>query len=285
VKPTIATINAAVAGLLRRRKPEAAHRILTWAGKFGIHPDNTTYNTLLQPLIRDGRSKEAMALLQQMQHDGIQADVVTFTTILEETFRFSEDHTVEEQQDIIANVFSQMEAAGIRANLHTYGKIIYQLLLNNKTDLTAVNAVMERMSRQGLHPGPHIYTMLVEYYFSRQPPDLDAVRVLIERSKLGDGNNDHIFWDRVIQGYAVLGDTTTAVRILGKVSRPGMRIGWITLQHVLTALAQNQEWEIARALVRNAKLDSGGPLADNIKGKEGEHGFWRLATQLELLDT
>lgn len=284
VKPTIETINAAVSGLIRKHKLDAAQHVLAWASKFGIYPDNITYNTLLRPLVRNGQLEQAMLLLQQMQHDGIQADVATFTTILEETFRYSEQHTVEEQQEIITNVFSEMEAAGIKANLHTYGRIIYQLLLNDNSDLTAVNAVMSRMSQQGLNPSPHIYTMLVKYYFSRQPPDLDAVRVLIERSQSEVGSVDHVFWDRVIEGYALVGDTASAMRILGKVTGPSMRVGWVTLQQVLTALAKNEEWDLAKTLVRNAKLDSGGPLADDVKGKEGQHGFWRLARQLELLD-
>lgn len=281
VKPTIATINAAVAGLLRRHKPEEAHRVLAWAGKFGIHPDVYTYNTLLRPLIRDGQVKQAMGLLQQMQRDGIEADVVTFTTILEETFRYSKSHTVEEQQEIIADVFTEMEAAGIKASLHTYGKIIYQLLLNNNIDSTAVQAVMARMAKQGLQPGPHIYTMLVEHHFSQSPPDLDAVRALIERSRLETGSVDHIFWDRVIEGYAFLGDTASAMRILGKAQ--GSR-SWVTLQHVLTALVKNEEWDTAKTLVRNAKIDSGGVIGAEVKGKPGQHGFWRLVAELDLLD-
>ena len=80
-KPTIETINGAVAGLLRKHKSEAAHHVLAWGGKFGITPDINTYNALLRPLIRSGHTKQATALLQQMQKAGIQADVATFTTI------------------------------------------------------------------------------------------------------------------------------------------------------------------------------------------------------------
>lgn len=282
VKPTIATINAAIAGLLRRRKPEEAHRVLAWAAKFGIRPDVYTYNTLLRPLIREGQVKHAMGLLQQMRRDGIEADVATFTTLLEETFRYSESHTAEDQQEIIAEVFTGMEDAGIRANLHTYGKIMYHLLLNNNIKSKAIQAVMARMAKQGLQPGPHIYTMLVQYHFSRSPPDLDAVRALIERSKEEIGSVDHIFWDRVIEGYSHLGDTASAIRILGKASGPR---SWYTLQDVLTALVKNGEWDTAKTLVRNAKLDSGGVLLDpEVKGKEGQHQFWRLVAELDLLN-
>jgi len=283
VKPNIATINAVIAGLLRRRRLDAAHRILGWAAKFGIRPDIVTYNTLLRSLIREGQTKNAMGLLQKMQEDGLQADVATFTTILDETFRRSEDHTPNEQKEILASVFSEMEAVGVKANLHTYGKIVYQLLQSKKSDMTAVNAVLERMGREDLQPNTYIYTILVEYYFSREPPDIDAVRALIERAKLQVGSVDNIFWDRVIEGYARAGDTSSALRILGKISGASNRISWVTMQTLLTALAQNEEWDVARNLVRNAKADSGGPLPQEARGKEGQHRFWRLVAELDLL--
>jgi hypothetical protein len=218
-----------------------------------------------------------------MNDDGLKADVATFTTVLDETFRDAE-HSSEEQSKIVANIFTEMEAAGIQANLHTYGKIIYHLLECSSGDLTAVNGVLERMSREGLQPSPYISTMLVEYYFSRDPPDLDAVRFLIDRSRLEPESVDHIFWDRVIEGYSGVGDTTSAMRVLGKVHSGSGRVSWTTLQKLLSALAQNQEWDVARTMVRNTKIDTGGPLPDHVHGKKDQHRFWGLAAELELLE-
>lgn len=283
-KPTISVVNAAIDGLLKKQRRDDAYRVLAWAGKFGIRPDIITYNTLLRSLIRNGQTEEAMALLQQMHDDGLKADVATFTTVLDETFRYPE-HTPEEQSDIISGVFAEMKAAGIEANLHTYGKIIYYLLESNNGDLTPVNGVLERMSREGIQPSLYISTMLVEHYFSRQPPDLDAVRLLIDRTRLEPGSVDHIFWDRVIEGYSRVGDTTSAMRILGKVHTGSGRVSWTTLQILLGSLAHNQEWDAARTLVRNTRIDTGGPLPENVRGKKDQHRFWDLASELELLDS
>jgi pentatricopeptide repeat protein len=284
VKPTIVTINAAVSGLLRRQQPEAAQRVLAWAGKFGISPDIITYNTLLRPLIREGNSAAAMKLFQQMEKAGVQADVATFTTILDETFRHADQHTPEEQKEIIDSIFHEMEAAGVEANLHTYGKIIYGLLQNPLGDMSVVNTIIERMAKQGLQPSTHIYTNLLFYYFDKKPPDLDAVRSLIERARMEVGSIDHKFWDRVVEGYARAGETTSAVRILREVTSTHNKVSWLTLGELLTALAENEEWDIARSIVRNAVVDTGGPLPDNERGKEGQHRFWRLARELQLLD-
>jgi len=288
VKPAIETINAAIGGLLKRFKNDEAHRVLAWAGTFGITPNVITYNILLRPLIRGGQVQEAMSILRHMKENGVAADVATFTTILEETFRYSEQHTPEEQSEILANVFAEMEAAGVKANLHTYGRIIYQLLQSESRDLTAVNAVLARMSQEKLEPSPYIYTIFVEYYFRQNPPDLDAVRGLIQRVKdKDDGSADNVFWDRVIEGYAEAGDTAAAMRILGQISSSSARktgnIGWPTLELVVGALVKNEEWEAVKDLVRNIKLDSGGPIEANARGKEGQHKFWRLVAALELL--
>ena len=289
VKPAIETINAAIGGLLKRYKNDEAHRILAWAGNFGITPDVITYNILLRPLIRGGQVQDAMSILKHMKDNGIAPDVATFTTILEETFRYSEQHTAEEQNAILANVFAEMGAAGVKANLHTYGRIIYQLLQSESNDLTAVNAVLARMAREKLEPSPYIYTIFVEYYFRQTPPDLDAVRALIQRVKeKDDGSADSVFWDRVIEGYAEVGDTGAAMRILGQVSSGSARktgnIGWPTLEVVVGALVKNEEWESVKDLIRNIKLDSGGPISAKDRGKDGQHKFWKLVAALELMD-
>jgi len=284
VKPTIGTINAAVAGLFSRKSPDAAHRVLAWGGKFGIAPDLITYNTLLRPLIRNGQVKQASALLQQMQNAGIQADVATFTTILEETFRYSEHHTPEEQKEIVDSVFSEMEAAGVEPNLHTYGRIIYQLLQSSHGDMSSVNAVMERMSAQGLQPSPQIYTMMVVHYFQQTPVNLDAVRGVIERASMVEGSTDHKFWDRVIEGYAQEGETAHALRILADVHRANQKVGFLAMRMLLFALAQNQEWDAARNLVRKVFLLTGGPRSDGSHLRMGENLFWQLAGQLQLTD-
>jgi pentatricopeptide repeat protein len=284
VKPTIETINGAVAGLLHRHRSEAAHHVLAWAGKFGITPDLITYNTLLRPLVRNGHVKQATALLQQMQKAGIQADVATFTTILDETFRYSERHTPEEQKEIVESVFSEMEEAGVQPNLHTYATIIYQLLQSSHGNMSTVNAVMERIAQQGLHPSPQIYTMIIEYHFNQTPANLDAVRAIIERASMVDGSTDHKFWDRVVEGYAEAGETAHALRVLGNVHRANQKVGYLAMRMLLFALAQNEEWDAARSLVRKVILDSGGPVQANARGKFGEHLFWELAGKLHLLD-
>ncbi|TVY29284.1 Pentatricopeptide repeat-containing protein, mitochondrial [Lachnellula hyalina] len=284
VKPTIETINAAISGLLRKRKDEAASRVLDWANKLDIRPDAATFNILLRPLIRDGRSQEVKALLQQMHSLGIPADTTTFTVILEETFRNIGDQSPERLVEIVSGIFSEMSSVGIEASLHTYSRVIYQLLQIVQEDMTAVNAVLERMAKQGLQASPHIYTMLIEHHFSLQPPNLDAVRNLVDAARLRAGSTDNVFWDRVIEGYARAGDTASALRILGKLNDKANEASYYTLRTLLVALVQNQELDLARTLVQNTRIDRGGPLPASERGKDGQHEFWALARELHMLE-
>ncbi|KAH8815839.1 hypothetical protein F5884DRAFT_195753 [Xylogone sp. PMI_703] len=281
-KPTVETVNAAIASFLRQQQTDAAQLVLTWAGKLGIKPDVITYNTLLRPLIRGGNIDQATLLLKEMQEQGIEADVATFTTILDESF--ADPVGPDEQKEVVSNIFAEMQAAGIQANLHTYGKIIYHLLENTKGDMRAVDFVMERMARQGLKPSTYIYTILVEHYFAREPPDLDAARALIEHSRTEVGSVDHIFWDRVIEGYATVGETGLAMEVLENVNSGHLTPSWLTLKTLLAALVRNGEWAVAKMLVQRVKSDTGGPIPDHERGKEGQHRFWRFVRELDLLD-
>jgi pentatricopeptide repeat protein len=284
VKPTIETINDTISGLLNRGHHNAAKRILAWGDDFGIKADIVTFNILIRGLVRDGRIQAVPSLLAEMQKQGIQADVATFTTILDETFKISDPLSSEEQLNITNLVFTEMEAAGVQPNRFTYNKIISSLLQTQPKDMKAVQAVLARMAAQKMEPSRDIYTMLIKHLFSQDPPDLEGVRSLLDRIRVSGTILDHIFWDRVIEGYASVGDTANALAVLGRVDKKGSRVGWPALEIVLRALVENGEWEMARQVVRNVKMDRGGPPDIDQKGVEGQHSFWRAVEGFGLMD-
>ena len=284
VKPTIETINDTISGLLNRGHHLAAKRVLAWGDDFGIKPDIVTFNILIRGLIRDGRTESVPSLLAQMQKQGIQADVATFTTILDEIFKTSEPLSPEEQLRLTNLVFTEMEAAGVQPNRHTYNKIISSLLQTQPKDMKAVQAVLARMAAQKIEPSRDIYTMLIKHHFFQDPPNLEGVRFLLDRIRVSGAILDHIFWDRVIEGYASVGDTANALVVLGRVDREGSRVGWPALEMILRALVDNGEGEMARQVVRNVKMDRGGPPDIDQKGVEGQHSFWRAVGELGLMD-
>ncbi|KAH7360765.1 hypothetical protein BKA65DRAFT_493928 [Rhexocercosporidium sp. MPI-PUGE-AT-0058] len=288
VKPSIEVINAAIGGLFRSNLSNAAHKILAWAGKFGIAPNVDTYNILLRSLIREERSKEAMALLQRMHKTGVQPDSHTFTAILDETFRSMEALTPEETTAIVQSVFSEMKSAGVKPTVQIYGKIIRQLLPDDgqPADMATINAVVETMYEQGIDANAHIYTMLLEHHFAQIPPNMNTIRNMIERASNTQGGTDEIFWDRAIEGYARNNETGPAMRILGKVQASKGKVGWTAMRLLLLALVENQEWELARTLVNNAVIDNGAPVPVEGQGVERQLNweFWRLARSFGLVE-
>lgn len=285
VKPTIETINDTISSLLKRGYHSAAKGILAWGDTFGITADLVTFNILLRGLIRDGRIQAVPLLLTEMQKQGIQADVATFTTILDELFKTSGPMSSDEQLKITNLVFTEMETAGVQPNRFTYNKIISSLLQTQPKDMKAVQAVLARMAAQKIEIPRDIYTMLVKHLFSQEPPDLEGVRSLLNRIRISGAIMDHIFWDRVIEGYASVGDTANALSMLRRMDKKSSRAGWPTLEVVLRALVQNKEWEMARQVVSNVYTDRGRPPDIGQRGVEGQHSFWRAVGEFGLMDT
>ncbi|KAH8663675.1 hypothetical protein BGZ60DRAFT_379341 [Tricladium varicosporioides] len=288
-KPSTETVNAAIDALMDKKLPDVAVRVLAWSTKLRIRPNATTYNTLLKNLTRMGKSREAAALLKQMEENGMQADAVTYTAIIEESLRNSVEMSNEEQLRTVSQLLSEMKSSGITPNLHSYGKIIFQLLrrpLNaqyNDRDLSVVNAVLQRMDSEGLQPSTYIYTMLVIYCFQMHPPDLDGVRGLIERAD-ADGVTDNIFWDRCLENYAKIGETASAMLLLRKVEEKRHLVGYQALLEILTALIQNDELDQARSLVRNTMETRGPAPLVTERGYQMQHEFYNLARNTGLVD-
>jgi pentatricopeptide repeat protein len=281
-KPDIELVNEAVKIFIRKSHSEEASRILAWAGKFGIHANAFTYRILLEPLIKEGMAKEATALLKHMENDGIQASAGIFTTILEEAFRGTGNLSHEEQLQIVGNVFSAMEGAGLKASRGTYNEMVLQLL-STSGNMGAVNALLKRMASVNMKPDATMYTNLVNYYFRQDVPDLDAIRALTERAKTSDGiHKNWIFWDILIRGYAKAGDPESAMRILGQMrSNPlahTVRFG--TYNQLVTTLVEKDEWDTARDLVKSILKDKSG-LA--TRTKTDEQRFWGLVRTLDLI--
>ncbi|OTA66483.1 hypothetical protein K449DRAFT_402559 [Hypoxylon sp. EC38] len=288
VKPTIEPINAALVGLIRQGRVPAAEALLAWADRQGIEPDVFTYNTLLRRLIRDGRSEDVRRLFAIMRDTGVRADEATFTIVLDAAFGKIPKDDVEEQTKIVTEVLDNMKAAGLEANLHTYGKMIYNLLQSGDGAKEAVKTVLAHLWSQGHELSPHIYTMLVEHYFAKDPPDLHAVEILLERRHLLDYEDlDNTFYDRVIKGYSLVGQPSKALEIYYRLANAGVPVVLSTQTELLRALLKQGLMEDARALVANTKrmFVESHRTADDIEnaGFWG-HPFWRLAVQNEVFE-
>ncbi|KAI2630655.1 hypothetical protein GGR54DRAFT_163296 [Hypoxylon sp. NC1633] len=295
VKPTIEPVNAALVCLVRQDEVSAAENLLVWAGRQGIEPDIFTFNALLSRFISDGRNnrdRDVRRLFALMKDTGVDADETTFTIILNASMSKISPGDTESQAKVVAGVLDDMQAAGLEANLRTYGKMISNLLQSSKDSdndndhaMEALKAVLAHLWDHGHELSPHIYTMLVKGYFTRHPPDLEAVDALLQRRRLLDCEDfDKVFWDTVIKGYLRAGQVSKALEITYRLGDAGAVIVLSTQEGLLQALLQHGREADATALV--AKLRSvfekghrlGGYGSDELEQAVfWRHPFWRAA--------
>ncbi|KAK8041962.1 hypothetical protein PG993_006485 [Apiospora rasikravindrae] len=287
----IEPVNAAMAGLVRLDKLKAAQSLLSWSSRQGIRPDIVTFNILLRPLIRDGREREVKGLLETMKTLGVNADAATFTVVLDGTLANVPLHDIQSQAEVVRSVFDKMEGAGLKSNLHTYGKMIYLLLRSGDRAQESVKIVLSHLWSQGYELSPHIYTMLVEHYFARQPPDLDAVNGLLLRRRLLDYDDmDRVFYDRVIKGYVHVGELGTALDIYRKLHAAGFMVELDTQFDLLRALVRTgtaQGEQEARQLVEGTMTRFKELHAEDWQSPQHArfwgHAFWHLAVRAGVL--
>lgn len=223
-----------------------------------------------------------------MRDTGVRADEATFTIVLDAAFGKIAKDDVEEQTKTVTEVLDKMKAVGLEANLHTYGKLIYNLLRSGEGAKEAVKTVLAHLWSQGHELSPHIYTMLVEHYFARDPPDLDAVESLLQRRQLLDYEDmDNTFYDRVIKGYSLVGQPAKALEIYYRLANAGVSVILSTQMELLRALLKQGLTEDARALVANTKrmFVKSHQATDDIEnaGFWG-HPFWKIAVQNEVYE-
>ncbi|KFY34608.1 hypothetical protein V494_06626 [Pseudogymnoascus sp. VKM F-4513 (FW-928)] len=287
VKPTIAIVNATIAGLLRKNRTDIASQVLATGGEMGITPDNITYNTMLRSLVRNKDERALTNLLEQMQRQGVQGDVATFTIILENALSDAKNQSPQDLIDIIKNLFAQMEASAVRPNQQTYAAIINSILRRapDFEYVAPVNFVIAHMSKSGLQPSAHIHTMLVDFYFKQSEPKLDLIGLLLDQMIKGNAMRDHIFWDRVIEGYCYVGDTVRALQYLRQTQKEGFMAGYQALDMLIHALFRNNEIDLATELVKNTRIQRGGPPEPDARGVDGQHQFWNSAAEMGLMET
>ncbi|KAM5353802.1 hypothetical protein ACJ41O_000452 [Fusarium nematophilum] len=285
VKPGIEAINAAFKGMLRL-DPKAAHELLSWAGKEGFEPNVRTYNILLRETLRSGNPDDAGPLLRAMQEQGVDPDAATFTIILEVVIGRMSHASAKEQVAAVHQVFGDIEEAGVKANLETYGKMLYAVAgLSNSSD-EAIAAVQKHMRDKGFTITPHMVTILIERVLLRHPPNINAVRSLLKENNLTSvGQGDQTLWERVMSANATAGDTAEALRIFDDLSRAGRPVTSLPCLTVLMqALLDRKELDSARKVV-------GVVLAHKLGSKNmaesGErywkHHFWYLAEKNGLM--
>jgi len=257
--------------------------VLSWAKKQNLPLDTQTYNITLRPAVRANNEPKIQSILQSMQAAACPPDIATFTIMLNGLLSnpSSPFHTKPhpEQQSAVFAILHGMERSGLKANTYTYSTILDGLLDPKILNVTAARAVMEHMTKNNIKPSPHVYTILTTHYFTLTPPDLTAIDSLLHRVVLEKTPLDPIFWDRMIEHYARVGETEKMLLILRRMPQEGQSPGWMALLACLRVLVEQREWEAVRDLLTDVE-DVRGVLRHGSGPWMGKDAFWELVGEV-----
>ncbi|MCJ1375084.1 hypothetical protein MMC20_006318 [Loxospora ochrophaea] len=297
-QPSIVPVNAALSGLVSLNKLSTAQTVFQWALKNqNLSPNISTFNTLLKPFVRADDSSTVSQILAAMESHSCKPDIITFGILLDGHFRnptrsFQTHTSPEAQQAAVTSIFDDMQAVGIKANAYTYSTLLDALLGRNKpndsdtnhtslNNLPAARAVLDHMAAHNVKPSPHIYTILITHYFASTPPNLPAIDSLWQRITLSRTPVDHVFYDRMIEGYGRVGAIEKMLFFLKRMPAEGKSPGWLALLGTLKALVLVREWELVRDLVRDVADEKEGLFRVGSRGWRGKEEFWALVEDLK----
>lgn len=283
--PTIEPVNGAITALLATGKADLVPKVFRWAKSQNLTTNTSTFNIMLRPAIRKDRIDEVYHLLSEMQTHNCQPDIVTFTIILNgllsnPTSSFH-NQTPETQQSTVLGLLSTLQNNGLTATSHTYSTVLDGLLSPQTLNLTAARAVLDHMAGNNLKPSPHIYTILVSHYFDASPPKLAAIDSLLHRIRQEKGVLDPVFYDRMIEGYARIGEVEKMLQFVRRAPREGKTPSWMALLAVLKELVRQQEWDFVKEFVADISDRADGLLRHGEGSKVGRDWFWELVDDLK----
>ena len=282
-QPLCAAINAALSALVAVDKNAEAADVFTWAKKDVGQFNTTTFNIVLRPAVRAGHHEAVQQILKDMQAHHCPPGVVTFTILLDGLMRNPTStfltRSFDEQRRVITDMISTLEKNGLKANAYTYGTMLDGLLGTKPPNIIAARAVLDHMNANKVKASSHVYTILVSHYFSSIPPDLAAIDGLWKRIRSDRGVVDHIFYDRMIEGYGRIGEVERMLEFLRRMPTEGKRPGWMALCSALRALIRAEEWDMVQDLIRDVSedLESSSSL---FRGWKGKQEFWDLVQYL-----
>lgn len=282
VQPTIQVVNAAFKPLLRNDK-QTAYAVLKWAGEQGIKPDERTYNALLGECVRsEGSEDEVRGLLKTMRDDGVEPDAATFTILLNKALGNLAQVAPGEQVAAIDQIMADIRAAGVTPNLETLGKMLHAAA-GLPSSGPAVKSVLAHTLEAGHDRiSPHMALILVTRHLAEPHPSSAGVKSILARHGFGSLEaGDQRLWEHVISAYVGLGDTASAMDLYHELRAAGRPLNrQFSLRDLLVVLIENEQWDDARLVVRNALVEAAPTDGD----RGWRHHFWHAAYRWKLLD-
>ena len=276
--PSIVPVNGAISAFLVLNKPEAVPHILQWAKTQNLRLNTTSFNTMLKPLVRKNDQAAIDNHIASMQRHNCPPDTITLTIflngLLSESSTSFRSKTPEAQKEAILAILRKMEEQGLPPSAHTYSTVIDGLLSSHALNLLAARAILDHMAHHNIKPSPHIYTILASYYFAASPVNVSAIDALWDRIRVERGALDRHFYDRMVEGYARIGEVKKMLFFLHRASSEGKSPSWVALGETLEALKRARKWDLISDLVKDVLDERRGLLRHGEGSSTGRKMFW-----------
>ncbi|KZF23251.1 pentatricopeptide repeat protein [Xylona heveae TC161] len=142
----------------------------------GVEPSSFLYNALIGKLGKARRIDDCLFYFSEMRALGIRPTSVTYGTIVNALCRVSDEKLAEE-------LFEEMEITpNYQPRPAPYNSMM-QFFLTTKRDRTKVMAYFERMKSKNIRPTLHTYKLLVDSYATLEPVDMTAAEAVIEEMR------------------------------------------------------------------------------------------------------
>ena len=288
-------LKEAIMGLLGTGHYGVADKLFTWAKSLSLPLDTHIFNILLKPRIRGAYNLgDIYAYIADMESYSCMPDTHTYTLLFNGILSnpASDFHSKSPQQQItfLTTMLDGMENKNIIPNEYTYSTILSGLLAgppssNRPPDDTTARAILDRMTQASaagqVKPSAHFFTIFMTHYFSLHPPNLQAVSSLwhsMSESQEIINCLDNIFYDRMVENYARIGDTEKMLYFLRKMPEQRKTPGWIALLAALRRLVEIHDWDGVAELIQDVNGGAGqGLLRFAQRPKKGMREFWQLA--------
>lgn len=228
----------------------------------GVEPSSFLYNALIGKLGKARRIDDCLFYFAEMRALSIKPTSVTYGTIVNALCRVSDDKFAEE-------LFDEMEAMpNYKARPAPYNSMM-QFFLTTKRDKAKVLSYYERMLARGIAPTSHTYKLLVDTHATLEPVNMTAAEAVLDRIRASGQTPDAVHYASLIHARGCnMHDMEGARRIFDSVMKDrSVSANACLFQALFEAMVANHQvadTEPILAMMRERRIDLTPYIANTL---------------------
>ena len=290
--------NGAMDGRSSEEQTELVKQVLAEIEAAGIDANQMTYGKIIYLLLADGIQSTEQRVAQRQNSPGAQdwgaIRLVAWNEQADQAVRVVLDRMRQRKVPLSPHIYTVLalhyfaldppDVAAVISLIET-GNPSAGLRDSNASDRPAEDAENPQQRGQRESSGE----LAAEKAADGAAGDIaeDAAEDAPPRAAFSPAVFDRVFWERVVRGFAQLGDTHSALKYFKNIE-DSLSLTSSTLEDLLKALLKNNEWEAAAQLVAKVRAQKMHVVESATRGRavdQGQaqrvfrHRFWHLAAQ------